>query len=129
MVCVDGQAQAQSLVRRGWQMARRYHTELLAVFVATPGWASASPEQKRSLEENLRFAEDLGAEAVRARGSDVSGSLMQVAHARNVGSIVIGHSRHGRLHELLRASIVKSLLRMAGEIDVHVVADRNGRAE
>jgi two-component system sensor histidine kinase KdpD len=127
MVCVDAQAQAQNLVRRGWRMADRYHTDLLAVFVETPGWASASPEQKRILEENLRFAEDLGAEPIRVQGSDVARALMEVAHEKNVGSIIIGHSRHGRLHEMLRGSVVQKLLRLAGDVDVHVVADRDKR--
>src|SRR5262245_55574805 len=67
MVCVDPGAEAQNLIRRGWRMAHRYKTELLAVFVETPRWASASPEDKRALEENLRFAEDLGAEPVRVQ--------------------------------------------------------------
>jgi two-component system sensor histidine kinase KdpD len=124
MVCVDPQKQAQNLIRRGWRMANRYKTELLAVFVETPRWGSASPEEKRALEENLRFAEDLGAEPVRVQGPDVAKALMQVARDRNVGSIVIGHSRHGRLHEVLRGSIVQNLLRMAGDVDVHVVAER-----
>jgi two-component system sensor histidine kinase KdpD len=124
MVCVDEQHHAQDLVRRGWRMANRYHTELLAVFVETPRWASATPEQKRALEENIRFAEDLGAEPIRVQGSDVARTLIQVAHEKNVGSIIIGHSRHGRLHELLRGSIVQNLLRLAGDVDVHVVADR-----
>jgi two-component system sensor histidine kinase KdpD len=123
MVCVDNQAQAQNLIRRGWRMADRYHTELLVVFVETPHWGSASPEEKRALEENLRFAEDLGAQVVRVQGSDVAKALMQVAHEKNVGSIIIGHSRHGRLHELVRGSIVQNLLRSAGNVDVHVVAD------
>ncbi len=108
-------------------MADRYHTELLAVAVETPRWASASPEQKRALEDNLRFAEDLGAEVVRVQGSDVAKALMQVAHDKNVGSIIIGHSRHGRLHEIVRGSIVLNLLRSAGNVDVHVVADRELR--
>jgi K+-sensing histidine kinase KdpD len=124
MVCLDDQRQAQDLVRRGWRMANRYDTELLAVFVETPRWASAAPEQKRALEENLRFAEDLGAEPIRVQGSDVAKVLMQVAHEKNVGSIIIGHSRHGRLHEIMRGSIVQNLLRLAGDVDVHVVADR-----
>ena len=127
MVCVDDQSQAQNLIRRGWRMADRYRTELLAVAVATPRWASASPEQKRALEDNLRFAEDLGAEVVRVQGSDVAKALMQVAHDKNVGSIIIGHSRHGRLHEIVRGSIVLNLLRSAGNVDVHVVADRELR--
>ena len=127
MVCVDDQPQAQNLIRRGWRMANRYKTELLAVFVETPRWASASPETKRAIEENLRFAEDLGAGLVRVRGSDVAKVLMQIAHEKNVGAIVIGHSRHGRVHELLRGSIVQNLLRVAGDVDVHVVADRDKR--
>jgi two-component system, OmpR family, sensor histidine kinase KdpD len=125
MVCIDEEPQAQNLIRRGWRMANRYRTELLAVFVETPRWASASPEQKRGLEENMRFAEDLGAEPIRVQASDVAKALMQVSHDHNVGSIVIGHSRHGRLHELLRRSIVHNLLRVAGDVDVHVVADHD----
>jgi two-component system sensor histidine kinase KdpD len=127
MVCIDGQPQAQNLIRRGWRMANRYKTELLAVFVETPRLASVSPETQRAIEENLRFAEDLGAEPVRVRGSDVARALIQVAHDKNVGAIVIGHSRHGRLHELLRGSIVQNLLRLAGDVDVHVVADPDQR--
>jgi two-component system, OmpR family, sensor histidine kinase KdpD len=127
MVCVDEQPQAQNLIRRGWRMANRYNAELLAVFVETARWASASPEQKRALEENLRFAEDLGAEPLRVQGSDVAAALMRVAHDKNVGSIIIGHSRHGRLHELLRRSVVHNLLGLAGDVDVHVVADREQR--
>jgi two-component system sensor histidine kinase KdpD len=125
MVCVDDQPQARNLIRRGWRMANRYHAELLAVWVEPQGWASASPEQKRALEENLRFAEDLGAEPVRVPESDVAKALIQIAHDKNVGSIIIGHSRHGRLHEFLHGSIVQKLLRLAGDVDVHVVADRD----
>jgi K+-sensing histidine kinase KdpD len=47
-----------------------------------------------------------------------------IAHAKSVGSIIIGHSRHGRLHQLLPGSIVQKLLRLASDVDVHVVADR-----
>jgi len=38
MVCVDAHKQAQNLIRRGWRMANRYKTELLAVFVETQRW-------------------------------------------------------------------------------------------
>ena len=97
----------------------------MAVFVETPGWARASPEARRQLEENLRLAEDLGAEVVRRQDSDISRTLMRLAHDKNVDSIVIGHSSHSRLHELLRGSVVLKLLRLAGDVDVHLVADRD----
>jgi two-component system sensor histidine kinase KdpD len=124
LVCVDAQPSASRLLRRGWRMANRLHAELVAVFVETPGWAHASPEERRTLEERLRFAEDLGARVVRTSGTDVARVLARVANDLNAGSIVIGHSRHGRLHELLRGSIVNRLLRLVRDVDVHVVADR-----
>src|SRR5262249_9781435 len=105
MVCMDASRESQNLVRRGWRMANRYRTELLAAFIETPRWASASPEQKRALEENFQFAKDLGAEPIRVQDSDVASALMRVAHDKNVGSIIIGHSRHGVLHEVLRRSV------------------------
>jgi two-component system sensor histidine kinase KdpD len=124
MVCVDATPAAQNLVRRGWRLASGYRTDLIAVFVETPAWARATPETERALEANVRFTEDLGAEYIRVQGKDVAATLMKVAHDKNVGSIIIGHSRHGRLHELLRGSTVHSLLRLAGDVDVHVVAER-----
>jgi two-component system sensor histidine kinase KdpD len=108
-------------------MANGYHAQLLGVFVETPGWASASHQRKRALQDKLRFAEDLGAEPIRLQGSDIAKALIQVAHDKNVGSIIIGHARHGRIHELLLGSVVQNLLRLAGDVDVHVVADRERR--
>lgn len=32
-----------------------------------------------------------------------------------------------RLHEMLRRSVVQNLLCLAGDVDVHVVADPDGR--
>ncbi len=122
MVCVGTHPDAQQLLRRGWRMADRFQAELVAVFVETPAWAHASPEEKRQLEENLRFAEDLGAKVQRVKGSDVAEELARVAHQQNVASVFIGHSHHGRLYELIHGSKVSKLLRLAPDIDVHVVA-------
>jgi hypothetical protein len=45
------------------------------------------------------------------------------AHEKNVG-IVIGHARSGRLHEVLHGSGVHKLMRLASDVEVHVVSDR-----
>jgi two-component system sensor histidine kinase KdpD len=124
MVGVDEQQAAQKMVRRGWRMANRYNAELLAVFVETPDWASASAEQRRGLEDNLRFAEDLGARVLRVEDSDVAHALLRVAREQNVCDLVVGHPSHGRLHEFLGASVAHRLLRLAGDVDIHVVAVR-----
>ncbi len=129
MVCIDPQPRVPHLVRRAWRQASRHHAELLAVFIETPAWSRAAPEERRALEENLRFAEDLGATILRANGNDVARELARIAYETNAGSIVIGHSRHGRLHEFLRGSIVSSLLRLVRNVDVHIVADHRELGE
>jgi two-component system sensor histidine kinase KdpD len=122
LACVDAQSDAQRILRRAWRLANRLQADLLAVFVETPSWANASPEERRALEENLRFAEDLGAEVIRTTGSDTAKELVRVAREKNAGNIVVGRPRRGRLAQLLGRSTASTLLRLATDVDVHVVA-------
>ena len=124
MVGIGEGKEAQHLLRRAWSVANRLQAELLAVFVETPSWAGSSPEEKRQLEENLRFGEDLGARVIRVRGQDVAETLARVAHEQNVANLFVGHSRHGRLYELVKGTTPSKLLRLAPDVDVHVVAAR-----
>jgi two-component system sensor histidine kinase KdpD len=121
MVCIDHRPQSAHLIRRAWRMADRLQSDLLAVFVARPGWSRASEADRKALAANLRVAEDLGAEVVQLQG-DVATELARLARERNVTRIVIGHSAHGRWHELLFGSVVNKLLRALPDVDVQVVA-------
>ena len=121
MVCVDDQPQAQNLMRRGWRLANRYKTELLAVFVETPRWASAAPEAKRAIEDNLRFAEDLGAKVVRLRGKSVADMMAVFAREKHITQAIFGRSAVKGLRKLLYLSAVHRFLREAPAVDVHIV--------
>jgi two-component system sensor histidine kinase KdpD len=103
-------------------MANRLQADLLAVFVETPRWANAGPEERLALEENLRFAEDLGAEILRVKGSNVARELARVAREKNAGRIVIGRPKRRGLPLALRGSTVTRLIERATDIDVQVVA-------
>jgi two-component system, OmpR family, sensor histidine kinase KdpD len=124
MVCVGPKPSDERLVRRAWRLADRLHSDLIAVFVETAAWASASPESKRSLEANLRLAEDLGATIVRVDGRDVGAELARVAHEQNVGHVFIGQTHRGRMWQILHGSAVARLLQLAPDLDVTVVAER-----
>ncbi len=124
MVCVGPRPTDERPIRRAWRLADRLHSDLIAVFVETPGWANASPEAKRSLEANLRLAEDLGATVVRLPGRDVGAELARVAHERNAGHVFIGQTHRSRFWQIVRGSIVGQLLGHAPDLDVTVVAER-----
>ncbi len=127
MVCVGPKPTDQRAIRRAWQLADRLQSDLIAVFVETPGWASASPEAKASLEANLRLAEDLGASIVRVPGRDVGAELARVAHEQNAGHVFIGQSHRSRFWQILRSSVAGQLLSHTPDLDVTVVAERRPR--
>jgi two-component system sensor histidine kinase KdpD len=122
IAAVDDSADAQRVIRRAWHLANRLQADLFAVFVETHSWANAGPERRRQLEENLRYAEDLGAHIHRVRADKIPQALIQVAHEKNVGSVVIGKGRGRLLSRLTGTSKVDSLVRNSKDVDVYVVA-------
>lgn len=50
---------------------------------ATGSCERAVPDARRTLEEDLRYAEGLGAEVVRVQGADAARELTRVARERN----------------------------------------------
>lgn len=124
MVCLDHRPLAAQLLRRGSRMSQRLKAELLAVTVEHPHRPLGPVEQKR-LKDNQELAEDLGAELVVVGDTHVAKALAQVARARNVTQIIVGHPQRGRWPELLSGgSIVFRLLRLLPDVDIHVVAER-----
>jgi two-component system sensor histidine kinase KdpD len=121
LVAVDEDPRSQNVIRRASREATRAQSELIAVFVERPKWGTASPEQKRSLEANLRFAEDLGASSVRVRASNVGRALAKVAGEHNVGTIVVGHPPSGRLKDMLFGSVAHDVLRSCPGVDLRIV--------
>jgi len=122
MVAFDGRPHSQQLLRDGWRLARGLKASLLAVTVITPKrlLPSHSPDME-SLSEQMRLAEDLGAEVVRIEGHDIAAALAQVARERHITQIVIGQPTRSRWHYLLYGSVVNRLLRYPIGADIHVV--------
>src|SRR5438067_2332896 len=123
MVCIDHRPPSANLIRRAWRIADRLQAEMLAVFVAPPGWSRASEADRKALAANLRLAEDLGAAVIQVTSGDVAMELARMALARHATRIIIGHSSHGRWYELIHGSVVNKLLRALPNVDVHVVAN------
>jgi two-component system sensor histidine kinase KdpD len=82
-------APAQTLIASGRRNAERFHGELLAVHVARPG-RQPSP----ALHRNLEAARAAGAEIVRAEAADFVAGILQLARARGVTQIFLGHPRN-----------------------------------
>ena len=109
MVAFDGRPHSSQLLREGWRLSSALKAPLLAVTVISPSQAKHS--SGRGLGENMRLAEDLGAEVVQAEGENVAAELARIARARHVTRIVIGQPSRSRWHEFVFGSVVNRLLR------------------
>jgi two-component system sensor histidine kinase KdpD len=126
MAAIDEGPDAQRVLRRAWRIANRLGADLLAVFVETPAWAGTGPEERRPLAENIRYAEDLGAEVIRTQASNVAEELARLAREKNAGSIVMGRPRKHGLVARLRGSTVSQLIEKLPDAEVHIVPRDEG---
>lgn len=85
------------------------------------------PEAQALLDKNLALARELGAEIVLTRGDDVASALVRVALEQNATQIVVGKPRGSRwLEWFAGGSLVDRLVRLGGNIDIHVVPAEPG---
>ncbi len=119
LVCVSPSPQSAKLLRTAKRMASALHAEWIAVHVEN---AVSLPEAaQQQLVNNLRLAEQLGAETVTLAGNNSAEEIVNYARDRNVTKIIAGKTDTPRWRSLLFGSFLDSLLRQSGEIDVYVI--------
>ncbi len=123
LVCVNEHPSAPGLVRYTRRLADRLRATWVAIHVETSRTLRLSETEKSRVAESLRLAEHLGAEAITIPAADVQSGVLEYAQANNVTHIVIAKSRRSRLSELWRSSVTHDLIRRAGDISVHVIAE------
>lgn len=116
----------RALLRQGARLAGGLNSRWFVVYVRTPGESPAriATDALRALTENLRLAQELGAEAVRLEGADPAEALARFAHERGITHAIFGRSRAPAWRDRLRASVLERFMRAAPRVDVLVVGAR-----
>ena len=118
-VCVSSSPAAQYLVARAARMAHRIEAELYVIYIDIG--ADDSPEDQRTLAQNLRFAEDLGAKVVRTQGKSVAEAVAKVVREKHITQVVFGRSAQHGWKRYFYLSAIHKFLRDAPPVDVHIV--------
>ena len=122
MVCIGEPASGLRLVRAARQMAARLDAEWLAVHVEHPGEVRPSDSVRDHIVDVLGYAEELGAETAMLSGVRIADQLLAYARERNVSRILIGKPTRPRWLEMALGSVVNTLIRGSGDVDVHVLS-------
>src|SRR5579883_1931930 len=122
LVCVSPSPASARLVRAARRMSTSLHAPCIAAYVETPASLAMSQADRRRLGDNLRLAEQLGAEAVTLKGENAAQETVRFARARNVTKIVVGKPTHPRWRDFVRPSFLDEIVRSSGDIDVYVIS-------
>jgi two-component system sensor histidine kinase KdpD len=118
-VGISSNPAAQYLIARAARMAERIGAELYVIYVDIG--ADDSPENKRTLAENIRFAENLGAQIVRTQDKNVAHAVAQIVRDKHITQVVFGRSAVRGWRKFLYLSAIHKFLRDAPPVDVHIV--------
>jgi len=118
-VCVSSSPLAQYLIARTARMAQRNDADLFVIYVDIG--VDESPEDTRSLEQNLHFAENLGAQVVRSKGKSVAEEVAKIVREKHITQVVFGRSAQSGWRRYLYLSAIHKFLRDAPPVDVHIV--------
>ncbi len=118
-VCTSSNPAAQYLIARAARMAQRINADLYVIYVDIG--LDESPENQRTLMQNLRFAESLGAKVLRTKGKNVAEEVAKLVRERHITQVVFGRSAQSGWRRYLYLSAVHKFLRDAPNIDVHIV--------
>jgi two-component system sensor histidine kinase KdpD len=123
-VCISSNPAAQYLVARGARMAQAMDGELYVVYIDM-GQDTTEPNQK-SLESNVRFAENVGAKVVRLVGKSVAEAVAEFVHEKHITQVVFGRSATRGWRRFFYLSAIHQFLRDAPAVDVHIVTQEAG---
>jgi len=119
LVGVDGDAQAERLVRHASRVAQRRHLPWSLVHVDN---GSVPDEQSRlRLQSAQQLAERLGGEVVLLRAGEVAKTLIQHAAERRASLVLVGQSRQRLRRRLFGGGLASRLLRDARGLEINVL--------
>jgi len=120
LVGIDGDAQAERLVRHACRVAERRHLPWSVVYVDTGG--ERDETRLCYLQGAQQLAERLGGEVVSLRGSEVAKTLIEHARERRASLILVGRSRQ-RLRRIwhLGRGLAERLLQLGQGLEISVL--------
>lgn len=123
MVAMASNGSAKKLLRTGSRIAGRLASDWYAVYIETPDEEPnrIKPRDYAALQQNILFAEELGAKVVKLKGRNVADELINFARREGVTQVVFGQSWRSRWNILLHGSIINRFLREVRDANVQVV--------
>jgi len=123
MVAFASRGSAKRLLRTGSRIAGRLASDWYAVYVEAPReeMGRIKPEDYAALQENIQFAQQLGARVVRLKARNIADALIDFARREGVTHVIFGQTSRSRWDILLHGSVINRFLDEVRDATVQVV--------
>ena len=111
------------IVETASKMARAFDANLTALYIKTSQSEVLSEENAKRLQNNIKFAERMGATIVTVYGEDVALQMAEYAKTSGATKIVIGRNATKRAGIIRKPTLVDKLIALATNIDIHIIPD------
>lgn len=125
LAAIDSGPQSLSVVRRAKRLAERLRAPWTVVHVQTADRNARAASER--LLAAFRLAEELGAETRTLAGGDAVAEILDFARRENVTHLVVGSAGRPLWLELIRGSLVRRLVRGAGDIAIEIAPQEERR--
>lgn len=121
LVGIAHPANADTLVRHGWRIARGLRAGLLVATVIDRPLEEISEARRQAVQRPLDLARELGADTFIAIGANPGATLARIANERHLTNVVVGRARSSLWQRLRGTSVIDQLLRDVQGANVHIV--------
>ena len=123
LVCLSSSPSNAKVIRMAARMAEAFHSGFTALFVETPQTKELKGDHLKRLRDNLRLAEQMGAQISTVYGDDPAIQIAEYAKVSGVTKIVLGRTNHRHLYFFRGKSLADRLTALTGNMDIYIIPD------
>lgn len=124
LVCLSSSPSNPKVIRTAARMADAFHGKFTALFVQTTHSKDLEDKNIEAIRNNLKLAEELGAEIATTYGDDVPYQIAEYAKVSGISKVVLGRTNSRKILKT-KLGFVDRLLSLAPELDVYVIPDND----
>ena len=114
---------AKVIIRKTARLASYYRSPWIVLYVQREkeGGNRIKLDLQRHLINNFKLATELGAEVVKVKSEDVTGTIAEIAREREVTTICIGKPNFSLMKVILNTTVFSKLLKNISETEIDLV--------
>lgn len=123
LICLSSSPSNAKVIRTAARMSEAFHSGFTALFVETSDTKELKGNNLKRLRDNLRLAEQLGAQIATVYGDDPAVQIAEYAKISGITKIVLGRANNRPSLLFKKQTLVDKLTKLAGDIDIYIIPD------